>query len=92
MIYSQMEILEMKNTTTKIKISVDGLNNQSRRLLSKHETDYRKYPVWKIGKSIEVNGWRLKGSCSKINDKISDILVFGIQEPENGYYADKRNF
>ena len=28
MIYCQMEILEMKNTTTKIKISVDGLNSK----------------------------------------------------------------
>ena len=48
-----------------------------------------------FGKQAKVqkrNEWRLKGSCSKINDNISDILVFGIQEPENGYYADKRNF
>lgn len=27
-IYCQMEILEMKNRTTKIKISVDGLNSK----------------------------------------------------------------
>ena len=48
-----------------------------------------------FGKQVKAqkwNGWRLKGSGSKINDKISDILVFRIQEPENGYYADKRNF
>ena len=48
-----------------------------------------------FGKQAKVqkwNEWTLKGSCSKINDKISDILVFVIQKPENGYYADKRNF
>lgn len=43
MIYCQMEILEMKNTTTKIKISVDGLNSKVE-LLSKHETRLQKIP------------------------------------------------